>query len=553
MATIPIEVIVQDKASPEPTPTPSDPGETNIVVPDTGAGTVENGSNGGGIGSAVNIILPAIILVLAIGAIVAIMVHRYQKRKKADDGTNEYDTKESKRTVSREEKLATAASGTIAILAVTVLVGNLVIPATKAATNVEPGTAELDTVDKITIIATREQDSDEVVATVKNTSYATANLDFGYKVTASMAEGLATANLYLDGDETSEYYIAPVEDGVLGDNTWGYRLSEEAEEYLPMALADGPAVILEGEEVIEDEEIDVYYTAMVGKDMPAGTYKGEIEYDLVELGPTIGDLTYMQDFADLSEEDKNSVLDSMFTETTYILKDERDGQDYTVAKLKDDRVWMTKNLNLAGGSEITSDLSDVPDNYALPAENGFQAGNRLPASSKTGFTNYATAYLYNTGNDTDECSDDGCYSYYSWTAATAGSGLSITTQGTDAPYSICPKGWKLPNSRSNVADNSDFYRLAVAYGMNPDVVSMWPPDGGIFFAQAGPGTTPNFNVAGYYSDGSFYDGSGYGYYWSATKGSGEYYYYTLALHEFVIDTNDQEGSRTGNSIRCFVR
>ena len=81
MATIPIEVIVQDGPSPEPTPTPSDSGETNIVVPDTGAGTVENGSNVGGIGSAVNIILPAIILVLAIGAIVAIMVHKYQKRK----------------------------------------------------------------------------------------------------------------------------------------------------------------------------------------------------------------------------------------------------------------------------------------------------------------------------------------------------------------------------------------------------------------------------------------------------------------------------------------
>ena len=104
MATIPIEVIVQDGPSPEPTPTPSDSGETNIVVPDTGAGIVENGSNGGGIGSAVSIILPAIILVLAIGAIVAIMVHRYQKRRKTNDDIKEYDTKESKRTVSRKEK-----------------------------------------------------------------------------------------------------------------------------------------------------------------------------------------------------------------------------------------------------------------------------------------------------------------------------------------------------------------------------------------------------------------------------------------------------------------
>ena len=63
MTTIPIEVIIQDAESPV-TPTPESGVETNIIVPDTGAGTVENGSNGGGIGSAVSIMLPAIILVL---------------------------------------------------------------------------------------------------------------------------------------------------------------------------------------------------------------------------------------------------------------------------------------------------------------------------------------------------------------------------------------------------------------------------------------------------------------------------------------------------------
>ena len=63
MTTIPIEVIIQDAESPV-TPTPESGGETNIAVSDAGAGTAENGSNGGGIGSAFSIILPAIILVL---------------------------------------------------------------------------------------------------------------------------------------------------------------------------------------------------------------------------------------------------------------------------------------------------------------------------------------------------------------------------------------------------------------------------------------------------------------------------------------------------------
>ncbi len=231
MTTIPIEVIIQDAESPvTPTPTPESGGETNITVPDTG--TISDvGSNSGGIGSSASIILPAIIAVLAIGGIVAMLVQKHHKHQNDK--------------LSKKEKFATVASGTIAILAATVLVGNLVIPATSAATSVEPGTADLDTVDKITITATREIDSDITIATVKNTSYATANLDFGYKITASMAEGIDSANLYLDGDETSEYYIAPVENedegedegnedvvgnAELANNTWGYTLEEPSED-----------------------------------------------------------------------------------------------------------------------------------------------------------------------------------------------------------------------------------------------------------------------------------------------------------------------------------
>ena len=89
---------------------------------------------------------------------------------------------------------------------------------------------ELDVDSKITIIATRTEDEDTTVATVKNTSTATSHQTFGYKVTASMAADATTANLYLDGDETSEYYIAPVsneENGSLEANTWGYTTEEE--------------------------------------------------------------------------------------------------------------------------------------------------------------------------------------------------------------------------------------------------------------------------------------------------------------------------------------
>ena len=62
-----------------------------------------------------------------------------------------------------------------------------------------------------------------------------------------------------------------------------------------------------------------------------------------------------------------------------------------------------------------------------------------------------------------------CYSYYSWDAATLGSGRSISTENTGAPYSLCPKGWRLPTSGSteNYAwKRGDFYHLATIYGID---------------------------------------------------------------------------------------
>ncbi|MBQ9180473.1 hypothetical protein IJ135_00015, partial [Candidatus Saccharibacteria bacterium] len=54
---------------------------------------------------------------------------------------------------------------------------------------------------------------------------------------------------------------------------------------------------------------------------------------------TIANATYMQDV--------NSCPSSLATEVTYTLKDKRDNQSYTVAKLTDGMCWMSKNLNIA--------------------------------------------------------------------------------------------------------------------------------------------------------------------------------------------------------------
>ena len=468
MATIPIEVIVQDSPSPEPTPTPSDSGETNIVVPDTGVGTVENGSNGGGIGSATGIILSAIILVLSIGAMVALLIRRQQRRK---NNTNT--------DISKKEKLAAIASGTITILAATVLVGNLVIPATSAATDEtnDGKEGELVVDDKITIAITREAGTDKaVIGSIENKSYATVYKPFGYEVAISMVD--SSANLYLDGDESSSYYFSPVEDGVLADNTWGYSLDGEAGEYNAVPLADDLAVVDKGATSVTNEEIDIHYGIKVTNDMPAGTYTGELEYTLADTGFPVS-LRSMQDMTtdicssvptpEPFKADGTTIEDNV---PTIILKDVRDNKLYRVAKLADGKCWMTQNLDLQKEDLVVASLDST--NTDNPAD-----GFKLPDSQTSGGENWGintAAHIYDLASDGQDyyyCSEYypwsgscGVYSderipkaelgnYYNWFAATAGTSASLAS-GT-ATGSICPAGWELPTN--------DYEDLIEDYGL----------------------------------------------------------------------------------------
>jgi len=260
---------------------------------------------------------------------------------------------------------------------------------------------------------------------------------------------------------------------------------------------------------------------------------------------TIATATYLQEVEECPS--------TLTTGQVYSLKDSRDEQSYNVAKLADGKCWMITNLNLAGGTVLSSDKSDVPStNYYT-----------LPASSKSGFSSDTTAYVYNSGNTTSTCTGSGCYSYYSWLAATAGgkdsSGNAVSTKGYNAAYSICPKGWRLPTSTTSNASaqtspnwkTGDWYALATAYGANleSDYYDEAPFTGENFYNNAGPGTTPNFLLAGYYYDGSFSGGGSGGYYWSSTACSSAYAYRLLFYSSEVYLAGDYFRGG-GSSIRC---
>ncbi|MBQ8985196.1 hypothetical protein IJ076_01395 [Candidatus Saccharibacteria bacterium] len=316
---------------------------------------------------------------------------------------------------------------------------------------------------------------------------------------------------------------------------WGYRIGTTG-NYFPFV---SDTVLKTTDTTANHDVTTLGFAAKADYTMQSGTYSNTLNFTAVGNVKTI---------------DMQNLDPTLCTSEPITVSDTRDGNLYTIARLADGKCWMTSNLNLAGGTVLSSDKSDVPsDNYYT-----------LPASSKTGFDDNTKAFVYNSGNITtnqaDCTSTQPCNSYYSWLAATAGNQTNVTGNGVDAPYSICPAGWRLPSS-GNQSDSSatsttgykkgDFYKLAIKYGMSSSNYYEDPDNAPTFYSQAGPGTVPSFLLAGYYSNSSFYSGGSYGYYWSSSS-----YSSTSAYNLYFNSSNVYSASnlsrRNGFPVRCVL-
>lgn len=103
--------------------------------------------------------------------------------------------------------------------------------------------------------------------------------------------------------------------------------------------------------------------------------------------------------------------------------------------------------------------------------------------------------------------------YYSWYAATAGSGTSAQTN-TEAEYSICPSGWKLP-ANYTISTTKSYGSMANAYGLTTNGANNTTTNISTFeafplsFARTGT----------YYGSGGPVNVGTYGLYWSSTARS----------------------------------
>lgn len=399
------------------------------------------------------------------------------------------------------------------------------------------------------------------VAVATNTAY-------GYILSASVNSGYLTHSNNIDTFSsigTNASYSNLEDFSTNADtNTWGYSykdnsvLSSTWSNYSGLATETNK-VLLDTNEAANNSSADFKIAAKASSTQASGTYTGTIVFAAVAKPrpKVITDLEYLQDFADLDEVNLASVKSSMPVHSTFTLKDKRDEQEYTIAKLADGKIWMTKNLNLAGGTTLTSDTTDFDSTYTIPETQGWQANNTLPTSDTSGFSIDNYAYVYNSDNEI--CSDNSpCYSYYSWDAATLGSGRNIHTNNYDSPHSICPKGWHLPSTYDGTNSSTDFRALIIAYGGSNNIQEYnrrTSPTGAIIYNNVGPHNIagPNFQLNGEKTNNSSYNTGVVGRYWSSTSTASS----SIAMN-FYLTSSDVGSSqpifrRSGIAVRCLAR
>ncbi|MDO4746985.1 MAG: FISUMP domain-containing protein [Candidatus Saccharibacteria bacterium] len=202
------------------------------------------------------------------------------------------------------------------------------------------------------------------------------------------------------------------------------------------------------------------------------------------------------------------------TTGTYNLIDARDGQSYTVAKLADGELWLTKNLNYGNNTDVLL----TPYDTDLPTGITFKA----PAST----TDFETTNSDATYVSPKILTDNTYGSYYSYAAAIASTTAYSTSQNITT--SICPKGWDLPtstqyNNLRTVSGNTTYAKMSAA--------------------------PYSFIYAGYRNGTSFTSQTSAIRLWTSTNYSASYAYYTTAYSTASYSSNYK---RYGESVRCIA-
>lgn len=257
----------------------------------------------------------------------------------------------------------------------------------------------------------------------------------------------------------------------MAKNTWGFSLGDK---YNPVpASGSAQRIKKTAAPATTSDTTSVSIGAKVDTSIPSGAYSNTLLFTAIANStlpaPTnwtgLLELEYMQDMTPAkcaalptpsrtATETSQALFDTSNTELVpeLVLTDKRDNKQYVTRKLADGNCWMTQNLDLDGGGQtLTAENTDLNDRsgYTMRANSpvGTTWNSRYydnvvsPSGNQyltNGTTSSATGELYeHIGN------------YYTWAAATAGSGTTLNVTGASALSSICPKGWQLPEYEGN--------------------------------------------------------------------------------------------------------
>ena len=233
--------------------------------------------------------------------------------------------------------------------------------------------------------------------------------------------------------------------------------------------------------------------------------------------------------------------------TVIALKDNRDNEVYTVAKLAEGNCWMTENLRLDNNATINATNTNRPSFTALsPSSDSWCTSESCYNQNKLNTNNIANPASPMTGTNVNIYSYG---NYYNWYSATAGNGTRSTGQRGAETVSgdLCPAGWHLPYGGSGTGTkggntSGGFYYLneQMSGGTSAQASKNW---------RSFPN---NFVYSGYWRGSSAGDRGYNGCYWSSTASSTGYASGLSLYSGSVYPGMTNFPKDYGNSVRCVA-
>ncbi|MBR2725552.1 hypothetical protein IKE97_02875, partial [Candidatus Saccharibacteria bacterium] len=248
------------------------------------------------------------------------------------------------------------------------------------------------------------------------------------------------------------------------------------------------------------------------------------------------------------------------TTTAKTVRDIRDGRQYKVRRLADNKCWMLDNLSLSPINDELNEL-DGKTNASKTTLTYFLNGGGSSPYPATGVDDIWTSSSYNKYNQpkvkasyrdttiTSYGAGSGKIGvYYNFCAASAGSYCYSSSAGTgNATEDLCPAGWRLPTS----GDSGEYRALCTAYKGS----TCTSTSSNSMTATSSSSLQYNLStpLSGRFNSGSQASTDTAGVFWSSTFSSSTNMNMLYVVSGNVTPSYTSGGRHYGYSIRCVKK